>query len=133
MLRLYFADVYSIAATILILGMLAFFLFSWRDRDLVLRWGRRLALFILVGTFVSFCAAMRDDYGTTEALFAMDSLPSNICSIAGGAIFLLGLLAIFLKRGNARKTIFFLAAVLFTAQVVIIETARLFAWMGGTI
>jgi hypothetical protein len=133
MLRLYFGDIYSIAATVLILGLLAFILFSWRDRDGVTRWGRRLTIFILAGTVVSMCAAMRDNYATADALFAMDSLPSNLCSIAGGAIFLLGLLAIFLKRRNARKTIFFLAAALFTAQVVVIETARLSAWMGGTL
>src|SRR5690606_24603542 len=91
MLRLYFGDIYSIAATVLILGLLAFTLFSWRDRDGVTRWDRRLT------------------------------------------IFLSGLLAIFLKRGNSRKSIFFIAAALFTAQVVVIETARLSAWMGGTL
>jgi hypothetical protein len=86
MLRLYFGDIYSIAATVLILGLLAFILFSWKDRDEVTRWGRRLTIFILVGTFVSFCAAMRDNYASADALFAMNSLPSNLCSIAGGCI-----------------------------------------------
>lgn len=128
MIDLYFSDFYSIATTILVvfcLGLAYFSLTSTRPQ----RWGRTLLIFIVTGTLVSFLSAMRDAYASPDALFAMSSMQSTLCSIAGISIFLSGFLALFLRK--QRKPLFILITFLFIFKVVVIEASRIVFLIGG--
>ena len=120
-----FGGLFSLLTLIFVLGLVVMMIVAIRKRNHITKWGRLIGLFILAGTAISAFAAMRDAYGTADALFSMTSMQSNICSITGGAIFLTGLVSIFLKKQTARRACFFLISALFSLQVLTIEVSRL--------
>lgn len=120
-----FGSIFSLLTFVFVLGLVVLMVIAIQKRNHITKWGRLIGLFIMVGTAISAFAAMRDAYATPDALFSMTSMQSNICSIAGGAIFLTGLISIFLKRQPARRVCFFLIAALFSLQVLTIEVSRL--------
>jgi hypothetical protein len=124
MLNLYFGSLFSIITTILVLAMLIFIVHTFKTRSSVNKWGRLIILFIIVGTAISAFSALRDNYAAADALFSMTSLQSNLCSIAGGAIFLTGIISIFLRNQSLRKVCFFIISALFICQVLVIEMSR---------
>jgi hypothetical protein len=102
MFNLYFGSGISILTTVFILALLAFIAVSILQRHKISRWGRLILIFILAGTAVSAFSATRDAFMLENALFAPMSIQSLICSIAGGLIFLTGLVCIFVKRASFR-------------------------------
>lgn len=124
MLKLYFDGVFSILTILLVIGLMVLVIYAFKRNAKIQKWGRLIALFIIVGTAISALSATRDGYATSEALFAMDSWQSNVCSIAGGAIFLTGLISVFLKK--QRRVCFYLVAALFVVQVAVVEGSRIF-------
>jgi len=131
MLTLFFGDPVAALTTLLVLSLMGSAALSIRRRADIARWGRRTALFVLAGTAVSALAAARDAYATAQALFAMDSAQSTVCSIAGGAIFLIGLAGIFLRKQPARRFCFFAVSALFVVQVAVVEASRLARFFWG--
>jgi hypothetical protein len=124
MFNLYFGSVISILTTVFILALLAFIAVSILQRHKISRWGRLILIFILAGTAVSAFSATRDAFMLENALFAPMSIQSLICSIAGGLIFLTGLVSIFVKKQSFRRFSFHLISLLFLAQVISVEFSR---------
>ncbi|MGB7594021.1 MAG: hypothetical protein WBL80_00470 [Erysipelotrichaceae bacterium] len=130
MLEFLFKDIYSSITTVLVISLMIYSLAALRWLK-IRHWGRSIAFFILVGTLVSAMSALRDSYAGPQAVFGMNSIQSNLCSIAGFAIFLIGLIAIFNKSQKSRKTFFKLISYLFVFQVTVIESSRILIGMGG--
>ena len=124
MKELYFANVVSVLTILLVIATIVFAALAIRNGAKITKWGRLIALFIIVGTAISALSATRDAYAMDNAVFAMDSLQSTICSIAGGALYLTGLVCIFLKKQPARRVGFAIIAALFMAQVLTVEISR---------
>ena len=124
MLGLYFGDVVSVITILLVIGLAVLAVLALKNGAKVTKWGRLIALFIVVGTAISALSATRDAYATQQAVFAMDGMQSMICSIAGGAIYLTGIVCIFLKKQAARRIGFTAIAVLFAVQVLTVEISR---------
>ncbi len=124
MLGLYFGDVVSVVTILLVVGLAVMAVLALKNGGKITKWGRLIALFIVVGTAISALSATRDAYATQQAVFAMDGLQSAICSIAGGAIYLTGLVCIFLKKQAARRIGFTVIAALFAVQVLTVEVSR---------
>ena len=124
MLILYFGSVISILTTVFIFALLTLVAVSIIKRKKISRWGRLILIFILTGTAVSAFSATRDAYMMENSLFAPMSIQSLICSIAGGLIFLTGLVSIFVKKQSFRRFSFHLISLLFLAQVISIEATR---------
>ncbi len=133
MYNLYFGDLWSVLTLVLVSGTLVFMAAVMRRRERITHWGRLVAVFILVGTTISAFAAMRDGYGTDNAVFSMTSAQSNLCSLAGGLIFVVGLCCLFWKRQPVRRLCFFVISVAFALQVLTIEVSRLMQMMGGAL
>lgn len=130
MLNFLFKDIYAAITTFLVIGLMTYSLLALRsskDKD----WGRRVAGFIVLGTIVSATSAMRDAYASPNALFAMNSLQSNLCSLAGMSIFVIGVLTIFVRKQSTRRQFFTLITLLFIFQVIVIESSRILIGMGG--
>ena len=125
MLGLYVGDVYAVLTFLFVVGLIVFSFSVLKARVRIEKWGRLVGLFILFGTVVSGLSAMRDKYGTTEGLFAMDSLQSSICSLAGGLIFFIGILTLIIKKQTFRKSAFQVVSLLFMVQVLTIELSRI--------
>ncbi|MBN2850856.1 MAG: hypothetical protein JXK92_09360 [Erysipelotrichaceae bacterium] len=128
MIDLYFSDFYAIATTVLVVLCLVLSVRSLTSQREP-RWGRVILSFIVLGTLVSFLSAMRDAYATPDALFAMTSLQSSVCSIAGMLMFLGGFLALFLRK--QRRNLFLGITILFVFKVVVIEASRIAFLIGG--
>jgi hypothetical protein len=124
MIDLYLRDVVSIVTVALVLVMLTFIVLTVTQGTKMQKWGRLIALFIVVGIAVSALSATRDAYAAPGALFAMNSMQSLVCSVAGGAIVLTGLVSIFLKKQAARKVCFHIISGLFVVQVLVVEISR---------
>jgi len=131
MFSLYFGSFAATLNTLLLLIILILVLLAARKRASIARWGRLMALIVLIGTFVSAMSAMRDGYGAAGALFPMDGAQSLVCSIAGGAIYLTGIVCLFWKKQSARRAGFFIASGLMALQVLVVEGSRIFYLIGG--
>ena len=127
MIEFFFNDIFATMTTVLVVALLAAS-YKLHTMPNFHRWGLAILVFILLGTFVSMTAAMRDAYATENAMFAMTSVQSNLCSIAGMLIFLSGVVAVFLRR--QRKMIFTIISVLFLFQVLVIEGSRILMMIG---
>lgn len=126
MTSLFFGSWISTVNTAIVLGMLLWIAFTALRRKRIGKWGRRVAVFILVGTAVSGLSATRDLYMMPGALFAADGIQSTVCSIAGGLIFLTGLVCLILRKNQPfRQAAYFLISGLFLLQVLVIETSRI--------
>lgn len=124
MLGLYFGDVISVVTILLVVGLAVMAVLALKNGAKVTKWGRLIALFIVLGTAISALSATRDAYATQQAVFAMTSTQSTICSIAGGAIYLTGIVCIFLKKQEARRIGFIMITALFAVQVLTVEVSR---------
>ena len=130
MIDLYFKDAVTVITIGLVLAMLAFIVISIAHGAKVQKWGRLIALFIVVGLAISALSATRDAYAAPGALFAMDSMQSLACSIAGGAIALAAIVSIFLKKQGAKRVCFHIISTLFVVQVLVVEISRV-AYLPG--
>lgn len=124
MIQLYFKDAITSITTVLVLGLLLFAGGLILKRQKVQKWGKFILIFIVLGTAVSGLSAARDLYMMDGALFTVSSFQSTVCSILGGFIFLSGLVALFFKKQNAKRCIFYLISGFFTVQVLTIEISR---------
>ncbi len=124
MIGLFLGDTYSILNTIAVIGLLSFAAAKITGKFPNLSWGRAILLFIVVGLAVSFLSAMRDGYAGESALFSMTSMQSNVCSIAGGLVILIGLVSLFIRKSAFRRASFISITALFVLQVLVIEISR---------
>lgn len=123
---MYFGSVSAILTTALVAAMIIFIVLAVRNRERIPKWGKWIALFVMVGTVVSAISATRDHYGAAGALFEMDSIQSLLCSVIGGAVFGVAFVSIFFKKNQAyKRRCFYIMAVLFIANVVVVEASRL--------
>ena len=125
MLGLYVGDVYAVLTFLFVVGLIVFSFSVMKARVRIGKWGRLVGVFILFGTLVSGLSAMRDKYGAADGLFAMDSMQSTICSLAGGLIFFIGILTLIIKKQSFRKGAFHVVSLLFIVQVLTIEVSRI--------
>ena len=131
MLTLFFANPVSVVTTAVLIAILMIAILAFRRRLAISKWGRLLLLLILIGTAASATSAMRDSYGAEGALFPMDGMITFLCGVAGGLIYLTGLVCLFLRRQNIRRAGFFIAAALMAAQTAVVEGSRVLLLMGG--
>ncbi|MEA4927666.1 MAG: hypothetical protein VB104_03205 [Candidatus Limiplasma sp.] len=94
-------------------------------------WGWRLVPAVIVGTALSALSATRDGFMAQGALFAPDGFVSLACAIAGVAVYLLAIAALVVRKQGFRKTAFILTAALLSAQIALVEGARILLWSGG--
>jgi len=131
MFNLFFGNIFALLTTVLVLILLAFIGLTLVRRNQIKKWGWLILIIILAGTAVSALCAMRDAYMTKSALFSINSMQSVVCSIAGGLIFVAGVISIFIKNQKFRKTYFSIISILFIIQVITIEASRIILNMGG--
>lgn len=128
MLKLYIGDVFSIITSVLVVFMIIFIGYTIKKRDSIDKWGRLMIAFMIVGAGACVMAALRDAYATPEALFAMNSLQSIVCSVLGGLITLAAIVSIFLKKQELKRFCFYFASFLFVLEVAVIEVSRYAMW-----
>lgn len=115
----------SIINTIMIAMVLLFLWKVFKKKEHVSGWGRLIFAFVIMGTGISILSAIRDGYATQNAVFAMNSIQSTICSLAGGMIYLLAFLSILVKQQRFRRNVFFSMSLLFFVQIAVIELSKL--------
>jgi hypothetical protein len=69
-------------------------------------------------------SATRDNFTASGAIFSMTSIQALICSVAGGVIIVTGLISIFIKNQNMKKSMLFVIFALFMIQVLTVEISR---------
>ena len=125
MFNLFFGDLFSTLTTVFVLIVLVYAIATVMNRDKIQHWGRRVFIFILLGTAISGLSATRDAYMTDIALFAPEGMQSSICSVAGGLIFLTGVVLLFMRKQDFRRKGFYFITALFVIQVITIEASRI--------
>ena len=131
MANLFFGTVLKGITTGLALILLLYLWGTVANGRKVQAWGRRLVPALVVGTALSALSATRDCFMAQGALFAPDGFVGLACAIAGGVIYLLALAALLVHSQGFRKTAFILTAALLSAQIALVEGARILLWLGG--
>lgn len=127
-------NIISTLSTLLVVVTLVYIGWTVVKQKDITHWGRRIALLAILGLVVCCFVATRDSYHlsvqasfdstVTAGLFALDSLQSNLCCIAGGIIALTGISSIFVKNQHYRRAVFFILSAAFVLKVLIIEISR---------
>lgn len=125
MFDLYCKDWFSVVTIVFVLGVFVFIMLAVKNNRRITKWGWMIGLFLLIGTAVSALSAMRDGLATADAVFALNGVQAIVCTIAGGAILLTGVISIFLKKELYKKRGFYAISALFIIQVAVIEASRL--------
>ncbi len=124
-MQLYFGSLFAVLTTCLVAAMIIFIVLALKSRERIERWGRLIGLFVLLGTAVSAFSAMRDNFGFSGALFAMDGAPALVFSVIGGAIYAVAFLSVFMKKQNLKRRCFYVIAALFLANAAAVEACRI--------
>ncbi|MEL4106343.1 hypothetical protein AAFA46_05805 [Oscillospiraceae bacterium WX1] len=125
MLGLYFGSVVSVITTVLVLAVLAFIVVSVVLGEEKTKWGRRILLLVLAGTALSALSATRDAFMMENALIAPESLQSLVCAVAGGIIYLIGIVSVFIRNQKFRRAGFLIISALLIVQVLTVEITRI--------
>jgi len=123
-MELLFGSVPALLTTVLVVAMIVFIVLVYRNREKVTKWGRLIAIFLVVGIAVSAMSGTRDNFAASGALFAMNSFQAYACMALGGAIVVTALISVFFKNQSKKSRFFAVLAVLFIAKVAIIEISR---------
>ena len=122
---MYFGSLFAVLTTVLVAAMIVLIVLAVRRRDRIPKWGRLIALFVVLGTVVSAFSATRDNFGFEGALFAMDGAPALLFSVIGGAVYVAAFVSIFMKNQNYKRRCFYVMAALFLANVAAVEACRI--------
>jgi len=124
-MELFFGSLFAVLTTALVGAMIVFIVLAARNRERIEKWGRLIALFVVLGTVVSAFSATRDRFGFEGALFSMQGTPDLVFSVIGGAIYVAAFVSVFFKNQNYKRRCFYMMAGLFLANVVAVETCRI--------
>ncbi|HCZ24386.1 MAG TPA: hypothetical protein DHV05_06015 [Acholeplasmataceae bacterium] len=115
---------------LIVLLLLGIFL-TFKHRQDVKHWGRRLFLLWSFGLFLCIVVAYRDAYylsvmaltddSVTPGVFAADSFQSTVCMILGGINMLTVLSALVIRKQSYMKCMFVILAIIIIAKICIIE------------
>ena len=131
MITLYFGDVISAVTTLLLAAVIVLIALSIKDRKAIGKWGRLIALFIVLGTAISAFSATRDAFAAPGAVFEMMGVQSLVCAIAGGAEYIAAFVSIFLKNQTHKRRCFYILSALFGVQVLTVEGSRILMARGA--
>lgn len=131
MVEMYFGNSVSATVTLLALALLVWLGLVYARRGNIRMWGLRIAIAIALGTALSALSATRDSFMMSGAVFTMPGVQSLICMVLGVAIYLLGISALFTRRQPYRKSVFIVAAILLSLQIITVEGSRVLMHLGG--
>ena len=134
-MNLFFRDGITTITTVLLIGLIAYMIFLVRRRKQISAWGRRTLLLFGWGLLICITAATRDSFhlseqhaidgSTAPGLFSLVSIPSVVGMIGAAVIVLSGLLSLFLRRQEFRRTLCFTMMSGIVLKIVVIEIARI--------
>lgn len=98
-------------------------------------WGKKIMIIVLVGLLLCIFAAIRDEYylsvqsaedaSVSPGLFSIDSMQSMLACIGGAIIAICSITAIFIRRQNYRKTVFYIISAIIVCKIFVIEISRI--------
>ncbi|MEI6101139.1 MAG: hypothetical protein WCP73_04800, partial [Eubacteriales bacterium] len=66
-MELLFGSVPALLTTVLVVAMIVFIVLVYRNREKVTKWGRLIAIFLVVGIAVSAMSGTRDNFAASGA------------------------------------------------------------------
>ena len=130
MVKLYFGSVSAAISTLLALAFAVFFTLVTTRRSGITHWGLlTLAMFIL-GLAMSMMSGMKDGMGTPAAILPAKHWVTIALSVLGGIAFLLGLLALILRRQSFRQVSFYLLSSVIILKTLMTEAFRIVHYLG---
>lgn len=141
MLKLYFGRFPTTVTTILCLGFIAFFIYTYVTRANVEFWGRRILLVAVWGLLLCITAATRDGYHLSvqnaidasiqPGLFSAVGLQTIVGGVIAAIVVVSSIVSIFLKSQNAREVIFFVMTASLTLKIIFMEISRVACYFSG--
>ena len=129
-------NVLIIISYLMMMIMLGLIYFTWKQRKEVKHWGYRLLGLFTIGLLLCIVAAMRDQYHLSvialndpsqePGLFLANGFQSTSCMILGGVNMLILLLALFIKKPDFRKTMYWILSTVIIMKLLLIELSILF-------
>jgi len=130
MVKLYFGSVSAAISTLLALAFAVFFALVTARRTGITHWGLlTLAVFIL-GLAMSMMSGMKDGMGTPEAILPSKHWVTIALSVLGGLCFLMGVLALIVRKQAFWQLSFYLLSSVIILKVVLTEAFRIIDYLG---
>lgn len=134
-MNLFFGNLPSVISTVLVIGIMIFAGTTIINRSHINKWGTRVLILALWGLLICVFVAIRDDYvlsvqasmdtGVESGLFALDSIQSTICCIAGAIIAFCSITSIFIRKQKYWKLMFYILSVAIVFKILVIEISRI--------
>ena len=130
MVKLYFGSVTAAISTLLALVFAVFFTLVTARRAGITHWGLlTLAVFIL-GLAMSMMSGMKDGMGTPDAILPVRHWVTIALCVLGGAGFLLGVLALIIRRQAFWQLSFYLLSSVIILKILMTEAFRIVHYLG---
>ena len=131
MFNLYFGNVPSILSTILFLVFVVFFIKIMKKPDSNRKWKKAAIITVLMGTAMSALSGLKDSSADTMAVsFEQMNLPLAILCAMGGVALLMGIVAVFCKKENVNKGLFYALSFIILAKTIVVEALRIAVYFG---
>ena len=130
MLSLYFGSASAIISTIQIIVFAVVLALAIRNNSRIQHWGRMTAFLLLFGISMSALSGMKDAVGTPEGLFPVGGFVFIAASVLGSIGVLVGLVTLFVRRQRFWQVAFYATAGIIILKVLLVEVARITAFLG---
>lgn len=135
-LDLYVKGEYAFISSLIIIGILIFIFYVFKNKDTFTFWKISTFILAIVGLTLCCFVAMRDQYPASvqlaiegigePGLFAIQSAQSIINCFLGALIFLCVFIALFAKNQNLQQLLFTILSCTIIIKIIIIEVSRIF-------
>ena len=133
-MNLYFGTLPATLSTLLLLVILAYFLFTAARQAQMTHWGRRTGLLAAMGLVLCCLVAVRDGYvGSVTALWdaaavpgllAADGFIATLCYAGGAAVAAILLFCLLARKQTLRKGAFFALGGVLLFKTLLVELSR---------
>ena len=131
MFNLYFGNMPSILSTILFLVFVVFFIKTLKKPDGDRKWKKAAIITVLMGTAMSALSGLKDSSADPMAIsFEQMNLPLAILCAMGGVALLMGIVAVFCKKENVNKGLFYALSFIILAKTIVVEALRIAVYFG---
>ncbi len=135
-MRLYFGNTVTTVTTVLLLGLIAFWVFTIMTRKDIEYWGLKSLFLLIYGLVICCFAATRDGFDKTvqcaidgsvaPGIFSLVSLPTIIGCIGALVIIVAAIATPIAKLQSTREIWFYIMSGGVSLKVITVELARIF-------
>ena len=126
MFNLYFGNVPSVLSTLLFVGFVVYFVKTVKKPESYKKWKSAAIVTAIIGTAMSAFSGIKDSVADKMVIsFDSMNLPLAVLCVLGAAAAILALVALFSRKENVNKVIFYTLSSIIIVKTLVVEVLRI--------